>query len=315
MQEIPKKFYKYTIDKAISLVYNESNTSDERNTSMGSEHTNTIEESAPTRNWAPEPEKIVDGLSFTVDTDRMLSLAIQIASAMLESGAEIHRVEDTLSRICRAYGAKEVQAFSIPSLVAATVTMPDGYHKTEIYRVSSISNRYDVLENLNALSRRVCATPIPLDELEAETARAKTPDRRPRWLLMLCGIVAAAGFTLFFGGDWRDAIAALPVGALITFLDLFKPQKLHALAFTVLVSVAAGLLCILTYASGLACHMDKVMIGGIMLLIPGLSFGASLRELLCGDIIAGCLRMIQALLTAICIAAGFAVAIVIGGWF
>lgn len=284
----------------------------ERNAYMGSVHT-TVSEPVDTRNFAPEPEKPVPGLDFTVDTDKMLSLAIRISAVMLESGAEIHRVEDTLTRICRAYGAEEVQAFSIPSLVAATITMSDGYHKTEICRITSISNRYDVLENLNALSRRICADPIPLDQLEVEVEKALIPDRRPKWLLLLCGIVAAAGFALFFGGDWRDALAALPVGALITLLDMTKPAKLHALAFTVLVSVAAGLLCILTSAVGLACHIDKVMIGGIMLLIPGLSFGTSIRELLCGDIIAGSLRMIQALLTAICIAAGFAVAIVIGG--
>lgn len=267
-----------------------------------------------TRNWAPEPEKIVPGLNFTVDTDRMLSLAIQISSGMLESGADIHRVEDTLNRICRAYGAKEVQAFSIPSLVAATITMNDGYHKTELYRVVSISNRYDQLERLNALSRKICASPIPLDELEEAIKLAKIPDRRPKWLLLLCGIVAAAAFTLFFGGDWRDAIAVLPVGALLTVLDIWKAPRLNALAHTVLASVAAGLLCLLTAKIGLACHLDKVMIGGIMLLIPGLAFGASIRELLCGDIIAGTLRMIQALLTAVCIAVGFATALLIGGW-
>ncbi len=266
-----------------------------------------------TRNWAPEPEKVIPGLEFTVDTDQMLSLAIHISAVMLESGAEIHRVEDTLTRICRAYGAQEVQAFSIPSLVAATITMPDGYHKTEVYRVKATSNRYDVLENLNALSRRICVNPIPLDELAKEVEKAKIPDRRPKLLLFFCSVAAAAGFTLFFGGDWRDALAALPVGALLGFLDLNKPAKLHALAYTVLASVAAGLLSILTGYAGLACHIDKVMIGGIMLLIPGLSFGASIRELLCGDIIAGMLRMVQALLIAICIAAGFAVAIVLGG--
>ena len=139
------------------------------------------------------------------------------------------------------------------------------------------------------------------------------PERRSKRLIFFCSIIAAAGFALFFGGDWRDALAALPVGALICLLDMAKPAKIHALAFTVLVSVAAGLMCILTAVMGLACHIDKVMIGGIMLLIPGLAFGNSLRELLCGDIIAGSLRMIQALLTAICIAAGFAVAVIIGG--
>ena len=267
-----------------------------------------------TRKWISEPEKVVPWLDFTVDTDRMLSLAIQISSGMLESGADIHRVEDTLDRICRAYGAKEVQAFSIPSLVAATVTMTDGYHKTELYRVTSISNRYDQLEKLNALSRKICARPIPLDQLEEEIKIAKTPEYRPRWLLLLCGIVAAAAFTLFFGGDWRDALAVLPVGALISVLDIWKAPRLNALAHTVISSLAAGLLCLLTAKLGFACHLDKVMIGGIMLMIPGLAFGASIRELLCGDIIAGSLRMIQALLTAVCIAVGFATALLIGGW-
>lgn len=268
----------------------------------------------PTRNWSPEPEKIVPGLDFTVDTDQMLSLAIEISSGMLESGADIHRVEDTLTRICRAYGAEAVQPFCIPSLVAATITMSDGYHKTELYRVTSISNRYDQLEKLNALSRKICSHPIPLEQLKKEVEIAKTPDRRPKWLLLLCGIVAAAAFTLFFGGDWKDALAALPVGALLTVLDLWKSPRLNALAHTVMESVAAGLLCLLISKLGLCCHLDKVMIGGIMLMIPGLAFGASIRELLCGDIIAGSLRMIQALLTAACIAVGFAVALLIGGW-
>ena len=315
MQENLKKFYKNTIDKAPSLVYNEyANLPilQERNSLMSSVHIPSKEAMAA-RSWICEPEKTIPGLDFTVDTDQMLSLAIKISAVMLESGAEIHRVEDTLTRICRAYGAQEVQAFSIPSLVAATVTMPDGYHKTEIYRISSISYRYDVLENLNALSRRICNDPIPLHELANAVEEAMVPEHRPKRLIYLCSIIAAAGFALFFGGDWRDALAALPVGALICLLDMYKPAKLHALAFTVLVSVAAGLMCILTAAMGLACHMDKVMIGGIMLLIPGLAFGNSLRELLCGDIIAGSLRMIQALLTAVCIAAGFAVAVIIGG--
>ena len=271
-------------------------------------------EATRTRKWISEPEKVVPWLDFTVSTDRMLSLAIQISSGMLESGADIHRVEDTLERICRAYGAKEVEAFCIPSLVAATITMSDGYHKTELYRVTSISNRYDQLEKLNALSRKICARPIPLDQLEEEIKIAKTPEYRPRWLLLLCGIVAAAAFTLFFGGDWRDALAVLPVGALISVLDIWKAPRLNALAHTVITSLAAGLLCLFTAKLGFACHLDKVMIGGIMLMIPGLAFGASIRELLCGDIIAGSLRMIQALLTAVCIAVGFATALLIGGW-
>ena len=35
----------------------------------------------------------------------ILSLALDIGERMLKSGAEVARVEDTVSRICQAYGA------------------------------------------------------------------------------------------------------------------------------------------------------------------------------------------------------------------
>jgi uncharacterized membrane protein YjjP (DUF1212 family) len=55
------------------------------------------------------------------------------------------------------------------------------------------------------------------------------------------------------------------------------------------------------------------MIGTIMLLIPGLAFGNSLRDMLDGDIIAGIFRLIQSCLTAVMIAIGFGLAIFISG--
>lgn len=248
-----------------------------------------------------------------IDSERMVSLVLRICTSMLEAGSDIHRVEDTMERLCKAYGAEEVQAVSIPSMVMTTVTMPDGSQKTEVRRVRAIQNHYDLLENLNALSRRVCAHPIGLDELEEAYEKALRPAKRPKWLLLLCGTVAAAGFALFFEGNLWDALAAAPVGALITFLDLYKLPKINPLAHTALTSVAAGVLSLLFGAVGFAQHVDKVMIGGIMLLVPGLAFGASIRELLCGDIIAGSLRMIQAILTAVAIAAGIGVAVLLGG--
>ena len=58
---------------------------------------------------------------------------------------------------------------------------------------------------------------------------------------------------------------------------------------------------------------DKIMIGVIMLLIPGVSFGTSLRDMLCGDLMAGALRLLQSLLIAVVIACGFGAAIVLIG--
>ena len=75
--------------------------------------------SAVTRATAPAAE----GDAVPTDAGSILSIALDVGTEILRTGGEIHRVEDTLTRICRAYGAEEVQAFSIPSLVAATIRM------------------------------------------------------------------------------------------------------------------------------------------------------------------------------------------------
>ena len=59
--------------------------------------------------------------------------------------------------------------------------------------------------------------------------------------------------------------------------------------------------------------MDKIMIGGIMLLIPGIAMTNSVRDMLIGDIMSGWLRLLSALLIAGAIACGFALSIILIG--
>ena len=76
-------------------------------------------------------------------------------------------------------------------------------------------------------------------------------------------------------------------------------------------SLIMGLLAQGAVALGFGAQADMIMIGCIMLLIPGALVTASLRDMLLGDTITGALRLSEALLMAVSIAAGFAVAILI----
>ena len=60
-------------------------------------------------------------------------------------------------------------------------------------------------------------------------------------------------------------------------------------------------------------HPDKIMIGNIMLVIPGIQLTTSLRDMINGDIISGLLNMSEALLKAISVAMGFVIVLLIGG--
>ena len=71
----------------------------------------------------------------------------------------------------------------------------------------------------------------------------------------------------------------------------------------------AGFAAITFVHFGFGHDANMIMIGDIMLLIPGLMLVNSVREMLCGDIMSGLLRLLESIVLALSIACGFAVAI------
>ncbi len=254
------------------------------------------------------------GIRYSADI--MLGAALDIAAELMECGAEIQRTEDTVERICRAYGASRVDVYATTSLITATVGMPDGYHKTQIRRIYMTQSDLQRIEELNALSRQICENVPEPAEFERMLRASKKNEPPARQILkrFIGSLLLVGGFTVFFGGNALDALSAAIVGLCIPALNLIKRKSTNAVAHTVLCSLAAGVLSVLAISIGLGNHADKVMIGTIMLLIPGADIGNSLRDLLFGDIVSGSMRLIKALLTAAAIAVGYSIAIIFGGW-
>ena len=65
---------------------------------------------------------------------------------------------------------------------------------------------------------------------------------------------------------------------------------------------------------GVIEKVDKIIIGNIMTLIPGIGLTNAIRDLFTGDSIAGLLRSIEAVLIALAIAAGYFLVAVLGGF-
>ena len=62
----------------------------------------------------------------------ILSKALDIGENILRCGGEPHRIEDTVNRICTAYGAVHTDVFALPSLVMAGVRMADGTTSSQV---------------------------------------------------------------------------------------------------------------------------------------------------------------------------------------
>ena len=100
---------------------------------------------------------------------------------------------------------------------------------------------------------------------------------------------------------------------IIILLEQHRPEFVNNMAQSIISSFAGGVLAIVFVRLGLGCNVDKVMIGTIMLLIPGMTIGTSIRDMLCGDLITGFFRLLQSLLLATIIALGYGAAILLMG--
>lgn len=249
-----------------------------------------------------EAVKIKTGQSYA---EEVLCLALDVGEGMLKNGGEISRVEKTVERICRAYGAVHVEVFGIISMINASVHMPDGTHSSQMRRIYATGTDMYKLELFNEISREISRDVPPLEEVGARIKEAKKRRAYPKWMAVPASAVAASAFAVFFGGGVGEAIAALLIGAVLGLIDLFVTGRVNELAKTVIAAFVAGLLSSVAALLFSGVGSGIVMIGTIMLLVPGVAFGTALRDLLCGDLIAGGLKTMQAVLAALMIAFGY----------
>ena len=112
----------------------------------------------------------------------------------------------------------------------------------------------------------------------------------------LGGLMGAFGFAMFFGGTVFDGIMAVVVRLVVCLMDFNRPKYLNQIACTALISAFAGVLITLIsrFCGGwFPINTAVVSIAVIMLLIPGLALGNAVRDLLCGELVSGLVKMLQ----------------------
>lgn len=246
------------------------------------------------------------------EQSRLLDCMLDMGDLLLDAGAEIGRVEDTLERIGRAYGAERMEVLVITAIISITMEFPGQGSMTETRRIrSSGQTDFYRVEKLNAMSRQCCVQPLPLDELRRQidiVAAGKKSFSERLWGSVLVG----GSFAVFFGGSLWDGLAAATFAVLIFLLqDHLGRTRLNSVAFNLLISLIVGLGVGLVTAVIPGLHMDMILIGDIMLLIPGLAMTNAIRNLLVGDTISGAVRLAESLIWAAALAGGFMVALTI----
>ncbi len=244
----------------------------------------------------------------------IMTSIIDMGEILLTHGAEVSRIEDTVGRLCKAYGFVRSDVFTITSSVIVTSILPDGRTITQTRRIRERDTDLGRVEKVNALSRKICENPMGLEKLQKEIRAIQEEKKASPYLQLIMYMMISASLSVFFGGTAKDGLAA-SLSGVVLFATLYGSAtlKMNSLIQTMFCSAVTSISVMLLVGIGIGVHPDKIMIGNIMLVIPGIQLTNSLRDMISGDMISGLLNLSEALMKAISVAMGFALGVLFGG--
>ena len=238
------------------------------------------------------------------DSEEVVELALQAGHILLENGAEIFRVEETMDRISRYFGLLSGSAFVLSNGIFMTAGGKKEHFFAKVQHIPVSGAHLDKVAAVNQLSREIEAGNYTLQQARDELDRiSRMPGKRKRTLILASGLGSAA-FCYLFGGGITDSAVAFFAGLVLYAYVLYLGVHLSKIVGNILGGALVTLFCGIACLLGLGQHLNFIIIGSIMPLIPGVPFTNAIRDMADGDYISGSVRMLDALLSFISIAFG-----------
>ncbi len=246
---------------------------------------------------------------FFMNEEKILDIGLEVGKLLLESGAEIYRVEETMNRVCSSYS----KVGNVDSYVMATgiiLSMEiDGKTISKVCRVKKRSVNLECIERINSLSRELQYTDYTLEEVEQKLKEIKEKPTFKEWMMILFGGIGAGAFAMFFNGNGTEIACSILIGMLVRCIVLLLRQmKINDFLYNVLASSMIGFSSY-WFSTLFNVRMETLIISGIMLLIPGLAITNAIRDSMAGDYLSALVRAMEALFTGCAIALGVGLAL------
>ena len=246
---------------------------------------------------------------------RVIDLASKAGRLLLESGSDITRVEDTISHILDAFGIKDYDLYTLTNgifLSSLNKSKEGKQDYTRIHTIPSQSTNLGRIDAINTLSRDIAEGRCTLGEAETRLDKIQNAPPMKTIVRLLATALASGAFCMMFGGGLIDGAICALIGFLYYFIAIqFEKTQLSKLLTTGVCGIIFATLAILSYHFGLCRNLDKVIIGDIMPLIPGLSTVNAVRDIAAGDYLSGAVRIIDAVVITVGIAVGVGVSIIV----
>jgi uncharacterized membrane protein YjjP (DUF1212 family) len=244
------------------------------------------------------------GEQIFMNTNDVLQVAAYAGKIILENGGETYRVEETIKRICLSLGIKQTDSFVTPTGIMISVS-------DEATTVSCIKRIYIRTVNLekvsmvNDLSRKVTTENLTLEEVNTALTYIDNFDSYSNTTILIFSGLAAAFFALLFGGTFNDFIVSFITGIVVKLIVIYLNKiKTNDFFVNAIGGAISALIAAFSMSINFGSNIDIIIIGSIMILVPGISITNAIRDTIAGDLVSGIARAVEAVFIAVAIATG-----------
>ena len=241
------------------------------------------------------------------DEQRVLELAMEMGQILLQSGAEIFRVEDTMRRVCSHFHVEHCNFFVMGNgIISGTEGAERAFTKVRYTPVKGAQLNRVVA--LNQLSREIAEGRYEnIEEIERRVQEIKTMAAVPAWIAYFASALAAASFCVLFGGSVLDTATAFVAGFLLHVFLINLGNRVSKILANIGGGALITILCLASYRLSIGQNLGPMLSGAILPLVPGVAFTNGIRDIGGGDYLSGTVRLLDAFWTFLCIAIGVGV--------
>ena len=243
--------------------------------------------------------------SLDQDNKKVMETALLAGHILLENGAEIFRVEETIDRICRHYGVDFADAFVLSNGILMTAGNVREQYFAKVQHIPVSGAHLDRVAAVNQLSRGIEAGHYTVEQARQALKEIQNMPGKTKKMQVLASGIGSGCFCHLFGGSFADSVAAFIAGFLLyIFVLSVSAPKLSKIVGNIAGGFLVTFLCMVMYQLRIGEHLNYMIIGSIIPLVPGVPFTNAIRDIADGDYISGSVRMLDALLVFFCIALG-----------
>lgn len=237
--------------------------------------------------------------------NEIILLAAEAGKIILENGGETYRVEQTIKIICTSYGLKNAEAFVTPTGIMISAVDEDNDVTSIIKRIEKREINLEKISEVNELSRKINSEKLSLENVREQLHRINDLKHYSKSARIFFSAITTSFFTLLFSGNMKDFFVAFIIGLVMSyFIDFFNKHEVNSFFINFLGGFFASIVALFSVYLGIGMNEDKIIIGSIMLLVPGLAITNAIRDTIAGDLVSGISRSIEAVFVAVAISIG-----------